>query len=92
MVDASLVDLTVSTMCSVSTSLAAKVVDAEHRALDNVLVELLWQSVKYEEVYLKDYVSVPDAGAGLTHYFASTITSDRTRRSRIGRRRGCTVE
>ena len=44
--------------------------DGRGRALDNVFVERLWRSVKYEEVYLKDYVSVPDARAGLTHYFA----------------------
>ena len=43
----------------------------EHgRAIDNVFVERLWRSVTYEGVYLKDYVSVPDARAGLTHYFA----------------------
>ena len=41
------------------------------RALDNVFVERLWRSVKYEEVYLKDYDSVPAARAGLGDYFAS---------------------
>ena len=40
------------------------------RALDNVFVERLWRSVKYEEVYLKDYGSVPEARAGLGAYFA----------------------
>ena len=33
--------------------------DGRGRALDNVFVERLWRSVKYEEVYLKDYASVP---------------------------------
>ena len=39
--------------------------DGRGRALDNVFVERLWRSVKYEEVYLKDYTSVTDAGAQL---------------------------
>ena len=37
--------------------------DGRGRALDNVFVERLWRSVKYEEVYLKDY---PGAGAAVT--------------------------
>jgi len=36
---------------------------------DNVFVERLWRSVKYEEVYLKAYESVHEARAGLDHYF-----------------------
>lgn len=44
--------------------------DGRGRALDNVFVERLWRSVKYEEVYLKDYESVPAALAGLDAYFA----------------------
>ena len=43
--------------------------DGRGRALDNVFVERLWRSVKYEDVYLKDYVSVPDARAQLGRYF-----------------------
>jgi putative transposase len=43
--------------------------DGRGRALDNVFVERLWRSVKYEEVYLKDYVSVPDARTQLGRYF-----------------------
>jgi putative transposase len=39
------------------------------RALDNVFVERLWRSVKYEDVYLKDSVSVPDARVQLGRYF-----------------------
>ena len=44
--------------------------DGRGRTLDNVFVERLWRSVKYEEVYLKDYASVPAARAGLADYFA----------------------
>jgi putative transposase len=43
--------------------------DGRGRALDNVFVERLWRTVKYEEVYLKDYVSVPSARANLEAYF-----------------------
>jgi putative transposase len=43
--------------------------DGRGRALDNVFVERLWRSVKYEEVYLKAYASVPDAVLSLDAYF-----------------------
>lgn len=43
--------------------------DGRGRALDNVFVERLWRSVKYENVYLYDYQSVPEARAGLANYF-----------------------
>ena len=36
---------------------------------DNVFVERLWRSVKYEEVYLRAYDSVADARASLRRYF-----------------------
>jgi len=44
--------------------------DGRGRALDNVMVERLWRTVKYEEVYLKDYRDVPEARQGLGNYFA----------------------
>ena len=37
--------------------------------MDNVFVERLWRSVKYEDVYLKAYDSIPAAREGLTTYF-----------------------
>jgi putative transposase len=43
--------------------------DGRGRALDNVFVERLWRSVKYEDVYLKDYERVPELESGLTAYF-----------------------
>jgi putative transposase len=43
--------------------------DGRGRALDNVFVERLWRTVKYEEVYLQDYHRVRDARQGLTSYF-----------------------
>ena len=43
--------------------------DGRGRALDNVMIERLWRSVKYEEVYLKDYLSGDDCYQGLKKYF-----------------------
>ena len=44
--------------------------DGRGRALDNIFVERLWRSVKYEDVYLKGYASLPELLLGLTEYFA----------------------
>jgi putative transposase len=43
--------------------------DGKGRWRDNVFVERLWKSVKYEEVYLHAYDTVSAARAGLTCYF-----------------------
>ena len=43
--------------------------DGRGRALDNVFVERLWRSVKYEDIYIKDYEAVPELVSGLTAYF-----------------------
>ena len=43
--------------------------DGRGRALDNVVVERLWRSVKYEEVYLHDYQSIAEAEQGIGRYF-----------------------
>ncbi len=43
--------------------------DSRGRWLDNVFVERLWRSVKYEDVYLKAYGSLSEARRGLTEYF-----------------------
>lgn len=43
--------------------------DGRGRLYDNIFVERLWRTVKYEEVYLNDYVSVPVARKGLGDYF-----------------------
>ena len=46
--------------------------DSKGRWMDNVFIERLWRSLKYEEVYLKAYESVPEAreniGEWLTFY------------------------
>jgi putative transposase len=43
--------------------------DGKGRWRDNVFVERLWRSVKYEEVYLKAYESIPEARTSLAKYF-----------------------
>jgi len=43
--------------------------DGRGRCLDTVFVERLWRSVKYEDVYLRGYESVPDLERGLAAYF-----------------------
>lgn len=43
--------------------------DGKGRWIDNVFIERLWRSVKYEEVYLKAYDSMKEAREGLAGYF-----------------------
>jgi putative transposase len=43
--------------------------DGRGRALDNVFIERLWRSVKYQEIYLRDYTTVADVEEGLRLYF-----------------------
>lgn len=43
--------------------------DGRGRALDNVFIERLWRSVKYEDIYLKGYESGADCQKGLASYF-----------------------
>lgn len=43
--------------------------DGRGRALDNIFVERLWRSVKYEDIYPKGYRTMQEAWRGLTEYF-----------------------
>jgi putative transposase len=43
--------------------------DGRGRALDNIFVERLWRTVKYEDVYLQKYANMPDILLSLTDYF-----------------------
>lgn len=43
--------------------------DGRGRALDNIFIERLWRSLKYEDIYLKEYADVPALEAGLDSYF-----------------------
>jgi putative transposase len=42
--------------------------DGRGRALDNVFVERLWRSVKYEDIYIRGYEAVPELHRGLSRY------------------------
>jgi putative transposase len=44
--------------------------DGKGRWMDNVFIERLWRSVKYERVYLYSYDSIADLRAGLKTYFS----------------------
>ncbi len=43
--------------------------DGKNRALDNIYVERLWRSLKYEDIYIKQYESVRDLRQGIDRYF-----------------------
>lgn len=43
--------------------------DGKGRAMDNIFIERLWRTVKYEEVYLKEYDSVAELKKSLKTYF-----------------------
>jgi putative transposase len=43
--------------------------DGKGRATDNVMIERLWRTVKYEDIYLKEYRSTADLCQGLNAYF-----------------------
>jgi putative transposase len=43
--------------------------DGRGRVWDNIFIERLWRSVKYEEVYLKDYANVTETIGGIDSYF-----------------------
>jgi putative transposase len=43
--------------------------DGRRRCLDNIFIERLWRSLKYEEVYLREYTLVPEARAGIGNWF-----------------------
>lgn len=43
--------------------------DGKGRCIDNVFVERLWRSLKYEDIYLKAYTNLVEARAGIGRYF-----------------------
>lgn len=58
--------------------------DGRGRWMDNVFIERLWRSVKYEEVYLKAYEGMIDTRASLSRYF--TFYNTRRRHQALDRR------
>ena len=69
----------VLTDCGIAISM-----DGAGRVFDNIFVERLWRSVKYEEVYLKDYQTPREANAGLSWYLGF-YNEDRPHSSHDGR-------
>jgi putative transposase len=43
--------------------------DGKGRAIDNIFVERIWKSVKYEDIYLKSYQNGTELQKGLEKYF-----------------------
>ena len=43
--------------------------DGRGRYLDNIFIERLWRTVKYDEIYMHNHATVPELRAGLTRYF-----------------------
>ena len=43
--------------------------DGRGRCMDNIFTERLWRTVKYEDIYLKQYRTIEEVRSGLTHYF-----------------------
>ena len=43
--------------------------DGRGRCFDNIFIERLWRSLKYEEIYLRDYELVPEARLGIGNWF-----------------------
>lgn len=58
--------------------------DGKGRAFDNIMIERLWRTVKYEEVFLKDYGHVFEARVSLDEYFG--FYNEERRHSSLGGR------
>ena len=52
--------------------------DGKGRAIDNVFMERLWRSVKYEDIYLRDYCERVELHVGMVNIFRFTIHRDFT--------------
>jgi len=65
--------------------------DGKGRCLDNVFVERLWRSLKYEEVYMHAYDDMKEARAGIGRYFSFTTPSVGIRLSATRRQRHSTA-
>jgi len=63
--------------------------DGKGRWIDNVFIERLWRSVKYEEVYLHGYTNGTQARASLTKYFSFYNAAARIKPSSTERRTRC---
>jgi putative transposase len=58
--------------------------DGRGRCFDNIFIERLWRTVKYEDIYLKDYQSLWELQCGLSEYF--TFYNTQRRHSALAKR------
>ena len=65
--------------------------DGKGRYADNIFVERLWRTVKYEEVYLKAYADSRKPGGSWAPTSGSTMTRGPIRPWATGRRPRCTT-
>ena len=65
--------------------------DGKGRYNDNIFVERLWRTVKYEEVYLKAYANASEARRELAPTSGSTTTRDLIRFWATGSRQRCST-
>tara|TARA_B100001013_G_C24386507_1_gene354260 strand:- start:264 stop:518 length:255 start_codon:yes stop_codon:yes gene_type:complete len=66
--------------------------DGKGRYSDNIFVERLWRTVKYEEVYLKAYTDGRQAKSDLSGTSASTTPTGHIRPWATGRQQRCSAE
>jgi putative transposase len=63
--------------------------DGKGRYLDNIFIERLWRSLKYEDIYIKAYASVPEARRGIGGWL--TFYNDERLHQTLGYRTPCEV-
>jgi putative transposase len=63
--------------------------DGKGRYLDNIFIERLWRSLKYEDIYIKDYASVPEARRGIGGWLS--FYNDERLHQALGYRTPCEV-
>ena len=60
-------------------------VDPKGRCMDNIFIERLWRSVKYEKIFLEEFETVPELLSGLKEYF-EFYNFERPHQSLVGKR------
>ena len=63
--------------------------DGKGRYLDNIFIERLWRSLKYEDIYIKAYASVPEARRGIGGWLS--FYNDERLHQALGYRTPCEV-
>ena len=58
--------------------------DGKGRCMDNIFIERLWRSVKYEKIFLEEFVTVPELLSGLKEYF-ELYNFERPHQSLVGK-------